>query len=134
MSVETAISAGRAAAEALMVDECTIRRATGTSTTDQVTGTVTDVTELVYSGKCRMQSRALADRTAEAGEAHYTLSQYELQIPMTVIGVRTGDVAVVTKSALDPDLVGRSFRVTVAEHKTHATARRLPCTEGGPDE
>lgn len=134
MSAESALLAGRAAAESLMVDACTINRATGGSATNLVTGVVTDTKTTVYAGKCRVQSRALTAQSPDAGEASLALAQFEVQVPMSVVGVRTGDFVTITASALDPDLVGRSFRVTVPAHKTHATARRFPCTEGGPDE
>ena len=134
MSAESATLAGRAAAELLMVDVCTITRATGATVTDPVTGVVVDAVAAIYSGRCRVQSRALTSQQAAAGEAVYEIVPYELHVPMAVVGVRSGDFALITASALDPDLVGRSFRVESNSHKTYATARRFRCTEGGPGE
>lgn len=131
MSAESAVLAGRAAAEALMVDTCTITRADGTETTDPGTGIVTPGGSTIYTGPCRVQVRALVAQSPEAGEVQLSVGQVEMQIPMAVTGVRTGDVATILTAALDPDLVGRRFRVSVPAHKTHATARRLSCTEGG---
>jgi hypothetical protein len=54
MSATTATLRGRLAAEANMVDACTIQRVTGTTTND-TTGVVTPTYTTIYSGKCRMQ-------------------------------------------------------------------------------
>jgi len=134
VSAEAAVAAGRAAAESLMTDTCTIRRRTGAKATDPNTGQVTDVMAVVYAGRCRVQTRALSVQEAGAGEAQWPIAPVELQLPMSVTGLRTGDFATVDSAALDPDLVGRVFRITAPFHKSHATARRLPCTEGGPDD
>lgn len=116
-----------------MVDTCTITRRDGTSTTDPNTGVVTPNVTTLYMGKCRVQNRAPRTQDPIAGEAVWVEHLLELQIPMSVVGVRTGDAATITASSLDPDLVGRKLRITVPIHKSHATARRMPCTEGGPD-
>lgn len=125
-----ALARGRALAESLMVDTCTITRTTGESTNED-TGVVTPTTEDVYAGKCRVQQSQLgADSTpADPGEAYVRLVAFELQLPMSVLGLRVGDVATITASALDPDLVGRAFNILGLAHKTHATARRLQVQE-----
>lgn len=116
-----------------MVDACTITRRVGSSPTDPDTGAVTANATTVYAGKCRVQNRAPRTQDPNAGETVWVEHLLELQLPMSVLGVRTGDFATVTASSLDPDLVGRVLRITVPVHKSHATARRLPCTEGGPE-
>lgn len=125
-----ALARGRAAAESLMVDTCTITRTTGESTNDD-TGVVTLTTSAIYTGRCRIQQSQLgADSTpADPGEAYVRLVAFELQLPMSVTGLRVGDVATITASALDPDLVGRAFNILGLAHKTHATARRLQVQE-----
>lgn len=125
-----ALTRGRAAAEAIMVDACIITRVTGESTNED-TGVVTPTTAEVYDGKCRVQQSQLgADSTpADPGEAYVRLVAFELQLPMSVTGLRVGDVATITASALDPDLVGRAFNILGLAHKTHATARRLQVQE-----
>lgn len=133
MSALSAVLRGRALAESLMVDACTITRRDGTSTTNPTTGAVTPNVTTVYTGKCRVQNRAPRTQDPAAGEAVWVEHLLELQLPMSVTGVRTGDVATITASVLDPDLAGRRLRVSVPVHKSHATARRLPCVEGGPD-
>jgi hypothetical protein len=130
MSATGVTLAGRRAAEALMVDTCTITRVTG-GTSDPETGVHTQTTTVVYSGKCRFQQRPIArpgSRT-DVGEASVVQVDYSLQLPMAATGVRVEDAAVADTSALDPDLPGRAFRVASQAAKTHATSRRLELVE-----
>lgn len=123
-----ALLRGRAAAEALMVDTCTIRRklAPVTSTVD---ATVTWTYATIYSGKCRFQQQAADARTEDAAEAFVRLLRLELQLPMAVTGIRALDEVTCDTSALDPDLPGRVLLVRDLAHKTHATARRIRLEE-----
>lgn len=125
-----ALARGRAAALALMVDACTIARTTAEATNTD-TGVVTPTTSTLYTGQCRVQQSQLgADSSpAEPGEAAVRLVYFEVQLPMTVTGLRQGDRITVTASALDPDLVGRVFVVLGVAHKTHATSRRMQVQE-----
>lgn len=125
-----ALARGRAAAESLMVDACTITRTTG-ETTNEDTGAATPTTSTVYTGKCRVQQSQLgADSVpADPAEVEVRLVAFEVQVPMSVTGVRIHDVVTVTASALDPDLVGRRFSILGLAHKTHMTARRMQVQE-----
>lgn len=127
MGVASALAAGRRAAETLMVDQCTIRRAIGTTTDDDgnVTPTYTDV----YSGKCRIQQPNAQAAQADVGEDYQLLLRVEVQLPMSVVGLEAGDEVTVTASVFDPDLPGRVFLVRDLAHKSHATARRVGVTE-----
>lgn len=128
MSAESATLAGRAAAEALQVDACTITRVAG-QTTDLQTAAVTPTTVTVYSGKCRIQGHSghspSTARPVTVGGAYTFQSPFELQIPMSVVGVQINDVVTVTASVLDPDLPGRKYWVKELAAKTHATSRRF---------
>lgn len=126
--VATLVGRGRAAAERLMVDTCIIDRRSG-SVLDEDTGQYVDTYTTVYSGKCRIQVTDPGGRAADAGEQTSQIQSLVLQVPMTVSGVKVDDRVSLTASALDPDLVGRTFRVSDLMHKTHATARRLPVEE-----
>lgn len=128
MSATTATLRGRLAAEALMVDTCTVRRRTGEST-DPDTGVVTPTYSTIYAGKCRIQQRAGIARPATVGEAEVFLSRLELHVPTSVTGIASDDIATVGASALDADLVGRVFHVRELAHKTFATARRYSIVE-----
>jgi hypothetical protein len=128
MSAASVLARGRAAAEALMVDTCTIRRVTS-STTDPDTGHITPTYATVYSGPCRVQQQAATASGQETGEAYALMLSFVLQLPMSVTGVRTEDEVTITASVHDPDLVDRVLLVKDLAHKTHATARRIGCME-----
>jgi hypothetical protein len=127
--VDELLAAGRAAAEELMVDACSITRVTGRTTADD--GTVTPTTASVYTGRCRVQqSTAIsAPEPDRLGQALVFQVPFQLQLPMTgTDDIRNGDQVVVTDS-VDSDLVDRRFWVKGVAHKTHATARRLGLEE-----
>lgn len=128
MSVASLLGRGRAAAERLMVDTCTVRRRTG-ETTDLDTGQVTPSYTSVYSGRCRVQQPAAQATATEAGEAYRLMLRLEVQLPMSVTGLEPGDEVLVTASAHDEDLVGRVFLVRELAHKSHATSRRVQVQE-----
>ncbi|MFG3639088.1 DUF6093 family protein [Micromonospora sp. NPDC047762] len=128
MSLASALARGRRAAERLMVDQCVIRRDAGT-TYDPVTGYPTPNTTEVYAGRCRVQQQTASAGQRDVGEATVLLLRLEVQLPMSVVGVRVDDVVEVTASMHDPDLPGRRFRVRELAHKTHATARRFGVEE-----
>jgi hypothetical protein len=126
MSATTATARGRVAAQALMQDTCTIRRATA-GTTDPETGDTTPGTPtVVYSGACRVQQAAPGAAGQDVGQAHVYQVPLILQLPMSVTGVRVEDVATIDTCALDPDLAGRRFWIRGVAVGTHKTARRLP--------
>jgi|SRR5690606_3036000 len=128
MSAATALARGRAAAERLMVDQCVVRRVTGT-VTDPDTGVVTPTYATVYEGRCRVQQQQVQARATDAGEAALLMLRLEVHLPMTVTGIAAGDEVIITASAHDLDLVGRVFVVRELAHKSHATARRLGVEE-----
>lgn len=129
MSAATALVRGRAAALALMVDTCVIKRVTA-ETTDPFSGTITPTLTTVYSGVCRVQhGEAQAREEANVGQAYLLMLILELQLPMTVTDLQVDDQVTVTASVHDPDLVGRVFTVRDLFHKTHAASRRLRIQE-----
>jgi hypothetical protein len=130
MSRASVLARGRAAAEAGMVDACTIRRVTGTAT-DPATGAVTPTYQSpdLYSGPCRFQQGMVQTEPHDVGEDFVRLLRLELQLPMTVIGLEVNDVVTCVSSVSDPDLPGRTFLVRDLAHKTDATARRVQLTE-----
>jgi hypothetical protein len=123
-----ALARGRAAAEDLMKDTCTIRRRVS-KVTSTVDGSVSWTYADIYAGKCRFQMRAGDARTEDEGEAHLHLLRVEVQLPMSVTGLRVLDEVTCDASAHDPDLPGRVFLVRDLAHKTHATARRVRAEE-----
>jgi hypothetical protein len=128
MSAESATLAGRRAAEAGMVDACTITREVG-RTTDPDTGVTTKTLTQLYSGKCRVQQPGRMARPEQVGEAQVYQLLVDVQLPMSVTGLAVGDVVTITASSLDGDLVGRHFWLKDLAHKSHMTARRVGCEE-----
>lgn len=126
MTATSATLAGRAAAEFLMTDACTVERQTGESL-DEATGKVTPTYASVYSGKCRVQTRDVQPSTVQVGEAESSLLSFTVSLPVSAGDVQVSDRVTVTASALDPALVGRVFTVTGVGTKSFLTARRLEC-------
>jgi hypothetical protein len=122
---------GRAAAESLMVDACTITRpGAGDPVFDPSTGGYTNPEPVtVHAGPCRVQVNAPDSTSEDFGGRSVTTSPLRVSVPMSVTGVRQQDLVTITAAALDPDLAGRTFRVEYAPAKTHMTARRLECEE-----
>jgi len=112
-----------------MLDTCVITRpnpergpfndATGTY------GTLPPIT--VYSGRCKVQTQDVALTTADVAGREAFIVSWRLDLPVVgTEGVRQGDTATITASALDAALVGRVFTVQSPHIGTAKTARRLP--------
>lgn len=131
MSRAALLGRARAAAEAGMVDTCTIRRPLTGEQTDgygNVTAAYTDPDP--YVGRCRVQqARFGSSAQRDVGEDQVVLLSLEVQLPMSVTGLQVGDEVHLTASLTDPDLPGRVFRIVSLAHKTDASARRVQCTE-----
>lgn len=131
MSRARLVDRGRAAAEAGMVDACTIRRpVTGLAVTDPVTGVVVKgyAPADPYSGKCRVQQLLARVDQHDVGEDYVTMLRLVLQLPVSVVGVQVNDEVTITVSQ-DPDLVGRVFLIWDLFHKTDSTSRRIGVKE-----
>ena len=130
MTAATALARGRRAAEALMVDACTITRPGGEPVWDEASMSYTTPDgSAVYDGPCRVQLSAAMANTPEAGDRVLVAQRSTVSVPMGVTGVAVDDVVTVTASVHDPDLVGNRYRVRSLFAKTHATARRLEVEE-----
>lgn len=128
MSASTAVARGRALAESLMVDACTIQHPTG-ETTGPGGVITTTYGPTFYSGKCRLQTQVVTRPGEDVGQAYIVLEHRVLQLPITVVGLKEGDQVTVTASALDPDLVGRKYVVHDVKQKTHLTKRLVNVLE-----
>ena len=129
MSRASVLALGRKAAEAGMVDTCTIERQgpTSTSRTGQTTPTWTEV----YDGPCRMQERGgyPRDITTAPDQPQLAINR-ELQLPVSTSGsVRAGDRVTITACPNDPAMVGRQMWLRGQPTKTDATARRFSLEE-----
>ena len=132
MSAASALLRGRALALSLMVDTCTVTRLDpATTTTDPDTGVVTKGFTTIYSGPCKVQRVPRASRTqpVSVGEAEVILSRLELHVPTSAVGILADDIATITASTFDADLVGKVFHVRELAHKSWETARRYGVEE-----
>jgi hypothetical protein len=112
-----------------MVDTCELR-APDTRVWNEATGTYTNTPgTLRYSGKCKVQTTDTIGRDRPAGERVTVATRFEVHLPMTAAAALVDDVITVTSSTLDPQLVGRGFRVASLIHKTYMTARRVAVEE-----
>lgn len=121
---------GRRQAEALMVDTCRIRPVAGNST-DPVTGVVTTTYgAAVYQGKCKLQrQRGAFPSTPDAGEHRWTVAPLELHLPVVGSGQVETDHVVDVTASIDPENVGRRFRVRSGDRKSLQTAIRFQLEE-----
>lgn len=134
MSIVGALRRGQRAAERLMVDQCLIRRRTGETTGPG--GVITPEYEVLYGpdlepyrGKCRLQQPTGTAQEQESGEANVLLIRFELQLPVSAVGLQADDEVLMTASVHDSDLPGREFLIRSVAHKTHAVMRRLQLEE-----
>lgn len=129
MTATVALLAGRARAESLMLDSCTIGDL-GDPATDPDTGEVTTPIDALYAGRCKVQTWEAQESNPEAGGAVLTVQRYAVHIPVGSYAPAIGHVVEVSSAALDPNLTGRRYRVVALLHKTLATAYRLGVEEG----
>lgn len=127
MSRDALLNRARAAAEAGMVDACTIRRRTG-QTGNPDTGVNTTTYATLYTGKCRVQQTRGRTQPHEVGQDYVLIQRLELQLPLSVTGLKVTDEVTITASR-DPDLIGRVFLVKELAHKTDQSSRRVEVTE-----
>lgn len=111
------------------IDTCTITRP-GVSTWDPETNSSSDGTTTVYDGPIRMQDVQPfgGSRTTGFGGQAVTTSSYFAVIDADAAEIRIEDIVTFTDSA-DPDLIGRSLRVTEVLVDTFHTHRRLVLEE-----
>ncbi len=136
MSRAAGLARGRAKAERLMTDACTITRpgAGGPGPIDPETGQYADPARVtIYTGKCRIQIKSIVASASDsdAGDRQGAVQEVEWQGP--VVGteaIAINDVIHMNSSASDAALVAREFTVTARHEKSQATARRLRVIEG----
>lgn len=136
MSVESALAAGRRAAEARMLDSFDISVPTGGFVYDPAAngGEGGDVEELapLFSTVGRVKSSSgLVARESEAGGRTVVEVTRELHIPVGSDVVPTGAVAVCTAvhATSDPTLLGARLRLAGPAPGSQTTARRLEVSE-----
>ncbi len=122
----------RAHAESMMVDACTVTRASsGAPVVDNNSGTVTPAAPAtIYSGPCRVQVPDAVEKIEEAGGDSLSVQAAIISLPIAGSeSVAVGDVVTVTSATFDADLADVDYVVRGLHRKSHATARRLRCEE-----
>jgi hypothetical protein len=84
---------------------------------------------LKYSGIAKVQTTDTIGNANDAAERVVMRTRFELHLPMSAPAAAVDDVITITSSGLDPQLVGRRFRVVSLVHKSFMTARRLAVEE-----
>lgn len=126
---------GKAAAEAIMSDTCTITKpGVGDPVFDEETGQYAyPARVVVYTGICRLQVKAdINSNVVEttAGEREWTYLTAQLQLPVEGSeDVRVDHVCTITAAPYDSTLVGREFNIQGTYHKSQPNYRRFRLRE-----
>ena len=125
MSIQSALRAGRRAAEAIMTARVQVHRYSGKPMTDPETGQVTRSFSVVYEGKAKIAAYEAFEQVKDVAGSQQTLSRTRVDFPVGSFAVLSGDEVHVISDSADPMLAGKVLRVTVpAPYKSHATALR----------
>lgn len=123
----------RSVAEAAMTSTCELLRptsATGKGAFNAASGTYAAAapTELGTS-TCRVQpgSRSAAGVTDVAGQ-ETTLADYQVTVPVSAPTLAVDDLVRIVMSP-DPDMVGRTFRITDVSYADFQAERHLTCQD-----
>lgn len=119
-----ALGMGRRMAESRMTDTCTITRA-GSPTWDESKGEYTSTAVSVYSGPCRVKHPSTVARDVDAGSQLLAVTQLELHLPVSAVGVRADDLVTITGSETRAEQSGRKFTVTAPFDGSQTTALRF---------
>lgn len=84
---------------------------------------------LKYAGKAKLQTTDTIGNRTSAAERIVMTTRFEVHLPMDAPAAAVDDVWTFTAAELDPELVGRRFRVASLVHKSFLTARRLAVEE-----
>lgn len=130
MTADDVLLRGRERAEELMVDAGELRSADVKGAPDGTTmkPSVTPGA-LKYAGVAKVQTTDTIGNASQAIERVVMRTRFEVHLPMSAPAAEVDDVWTCTASELDPQLVGRRFRVVSLVHKSLMTARRLAVEE-----
>ena len=138
MSIESLISDGRIAFDALMTDACIITKpGVGPAVINEATGAYTYPARVpVYAGPCRIQVKADINSNVvetNAGDREWTYLTAQLQLSVRTPPGATGSVDAVdvdhicevTAAPHSPSLVGALFNIQGTYHKSQAVYQRF---------
>lgn len=120
----------RAATEALFDSTCTVTRDpegdaddTYDPVTHHITGHSPSDATTIYAGPCRIRP-GLARPTMEGGQTVF-VETYAARLPVTAVGLRSGDVLTVVWCSTDPQVVGAEFTVDQVDQGSSSVTRPL---------
>ena len=144
-AVTALLDRARRKAEQLMTDTVRVVSMTGEIRVDAETGLSVPVSVLVYEGPAKLQTyggiaqQSSASATGDTSNLGGVVPVWSLRLdlPISVVGARSGDIAIVVASR-DAALAGARLRlINLQSEKTYATARRWNVQEiphdGGGD-
>lgn len=114
----------RAQAESRMSDSCKVFRLIKSSVIDEDTGTYPTVEQVAYSGQCRVKHPSTAAKDANSGSQLVVISQSEIHLPLSAVGVLPADLVEITACPTRPDQVGRLFTIAAPFDGSQTTALR----------
>ena len=143
-AVTALLDRARRKAEQLMTDRVRIERLTGRMSVDPEPGLSEPESTLVYEGPAKVQTyggiaqQSSASATGDTSNLGGVVPVWSLRLdlPISVVGVHSGDIAMVVASR-DAALTGNRLRlINLQSEKTYATARRwnvqeIPHSGGG---
>lgn len=113
-----------------MVDAGELRAPDTKGSIDETTGQYAAIPgTLKYSGMAKVQTTDTIGNANDAADRVVMETRFEVHLPMSAPAAAVDDVWTCTTSVLDPQLVGRRFRVASLVHKSFMTARRLAVEE-----
>jgi hypothetical protein len=124
---ENIILAARAFLTASLTERCTVERPAAL-TTNTTTGAVTTTWSTLYTVQpCKVGTSTPSGQ--DVGEAHVVTLSPLITVPVEVVGLVEEDRITITASELDPELVGRVYRVLGPTHRTFVNRRQLSVIE-----
>lgn len=116
---------GRTMAESRMSDRCKVSRFEKSSVLDEDTGTYPVIEVISYTGPCRIKHPTTPGKDVDAGSQLVVVSQTEVHLPLSAVGVLPGDDVLITSSPSRPDQVGRKFTIDAPFDGSQTTALRF---------
>ena len=132
MMLTGALAMGRAQANARMTETVTVTTTTPGTVMDESTGTYPDVIVSHYEGpnsdhRARVKFPTLTVSEQTPGGQTIAVQDVMLSLPVGFSSaVRVDDIVTVTGSTIDPDLIGRTFRIKGVAQAGQTTAHRFP--------
>lgn len=123
---------GRRMAESRMSDMCKVSRFEKSSVLDDDTGTYPVIEVISYTGPCRVKHPSTSGKDADAGSQLVVISQVEVHLPLSAVGVLPGDEVLITLCPTRPDQVGRKFTIDSAFDGSQTTALRYRIQSADP--